>query len=305
MARALDDFDPAYGMPVACAPSVRRVTCDNSGPMTGPGTNTYLVGDGPLVVVDPGPDDGAHVAAVAAAVAGAPVEAVVVTHLHRDHTGGAKALAARLRAPLIACDPALRRRPLVEGLGVDMDFVPDAVVGDGARLTAGDTMLDVVFTPGHGSDHICLGVTARDGRCLLSGDHVMGWSTSVVAPPYGHMGDFMASLRRLLERPEVPFLPGHGDVVPAPHAHMRALLNHRQAREGIILDRIQDGFADLPAIARASYPELDARLLAAAELSTLAHVEHLEEQGLVRRDADGHISRAKAHPANVGSPDAL
>ena len=291
MVRLPDGFDPAYGTPVACGSSVRRVTCDNPGPMTGPGTNTYLVGEGRLVVVDPGPDDEGHVAAVVAAAAGAPVEAIMVTHLHRDHSGSAKALARRLRAPLVACDPALRRRPLVGGLGVDLDFVPDAVVGDGARLSAGDAELEVIFTPGHGSDHVCLEVTGPDGGSLLSGDHVMGWSTSVVAPPYGHMGDFLASLRRLLERPEMPFLPGHGDRLAAPHAHMRALLNHRQARENVILARIGDGIATLPEIARASYPELDLRLLGAAELSTLAHVEHLEEQGLVRRDARGTVCR--------------
>ena len=286
MPSARAEFDPAYGRLVTAADGVARITCENPGPMTGPGTNTYLVGDERVCVVDPGPDDAEHREAIRRAVDGRAVEAVLITHRHRDHCGGAEALARVLEAPLLAVDATQLRRPLPDGLGVDRNVTADRHVGDGAAIDLGTVGATVIFTPGHGSDHICVAIEAPGGRSLLSGDHVMGWSTSVIAPPYGHMGDYLASLRRLLDQPEVLFLPGHGAPITAPHAHMRAVLNHRLVREDIILEQVRKDRSEVSDIADAAYPGLDPQMRPAAMLSTLAHVEHLEERGLVERSGE-------------------
>ncbi len=284
MSRAAEDFDPAYGRAVAIAPGLRRVTCDNGGRMTGPGTNTYIVGHDRVAIVDPGPSHDDHGAALLDAVSDETVEAVLVTHIHRDHSEGATALARHLGAPIVACDPALRRRMPGEGFGIDVDFSADRHMVDDEVLALGGASLKAVFTPGHGSDHMSFHVETDGRSALLSGDHLMGWSTTVIAPPYGHMGDFLASVRRMLRMDEMPLYPGHGAPLTSPHAHMRALLNHRQGRESMILARVRDGHRTLPDITRASYPELGEAMLQVAQYSALAHLEHLAERQLVTVD---------------------
>ncbi len=284
MSRAAEDFDPAYGRAVSVAPGLRRVTCRNGGHMTGPGTNTYIVGHGRVAIVDPGPTNAEHGAALLDSVCDETVDAVLVTHIHRDHSESAAALARRLDAPIVACDPALRRRVPGEGFGIDVDFSADRHLTDGEVVTLGEATLKAVFTPGHGSDHMSFEVESDGGPALLSGDHLMGWSTTVIAPPYGHMGDFLASVRRMLQMDEMPLYPGHGAPLTSPHPHMRALLNHRQGRESMILARVRDGRRTLPEITRASYPELDEAMLKVAQYSALAHLEHLTEQGLITVD---------------------
>lgn len=278
-------FAPRHGEVVQLGPALRRVTCANTGAMTGTGTNTYLVGRGTVAVIDPGPHDPDHADLIVRELAGEAVSGVLVTHLHKDHSSGAAALAHRLDAPRIAADPMLRRRDPAGSLGFDDAFTADVHIADEHEIGLGRARLRALFTPGHASDHLCFEIAREEGdTVLLSGDHVMAWTTTVVAPPYGHMGDFLASLRGLLARPELTFLPGHGGPVARAHAHMRALLKHRMAREARVADAVRDGASDVARITRRAYPELAPRMLPVAKYSTRAHLEHLMEQGVVSRD---------------------
>ena len=276
------DFDPAYGVAEPVSGLLRRVVCRNPGPFTFTGTNSYIVGHGEVAIVDPGPDDDAHFDALIAAVAGETVSHIVVTHSHHDHSSLAPRLKDRTGAPVYGSGQA----PAVEansGEGLDaafdLAFRPDEVLRHGDVIAGETWSLQALHTPGHTSDHLVLALE-QDGA-LLSGDHVMAWSTSVVAPPDGHMGDYMASLRLLLGRREEAYWPGHGGPSRTPQRLVRALIAHRQMREASILERIRQGDRTVTDVVKAVYRDVDPRLHGAAALSTLAHVEHLIAQGKV------------------------
>lgn len=279
-------FEPRWGEAVPVAPRVRRLTAENPGPFTFHGTNSYLVGDGGSVaVIDPGPADPRQCAALLAAIGGARLSHILVTHTHRDHSPGAAALAKATGAPVLAAGPHRPARPPRPDetarldAGGDTEFVPDAVLADGAIVEGEGFALTAVATPGHTGNHLAFALDG--GEVLFSGDHVMAWSTSIVAPPDGAMADYMASLARLPARPERRYLPGHGGPVEDAGAYVAALAAHRRGREQAILARLQAGDTTIPAIVQAVYVGLDPALAGAAGLSVLAHLEDLAARGVV------------------------
>ena len=231
-------FDPRHGERVAVSPLVARVTANNPGPFTFHGTNTWLVGTSELAVIDPGPDDPAHVAAILAAVGSARVTAILVTHTHRDHSPAAAALQVATGAPIWGEGPHRPARPLDLGEINPMDassqgaFRHDRVLGDGDVVSGPDWTLEAIATPGHTANHLCFALAEE--KTLFTGDHVMAWSTSIVAPPDGAMVDYMASLRRLMARDDRLLLPAHGAGIGEPLAFLRGLEAHRLGREAAV-----------------------------------------------------------------------
>lgn len=279
------NFDPAHGALVALAPGVRRMTAPNPSPFTFHGTNTYVVGRGAVAVIDPGPDDERHIAALLGALGGERVAAILVTHSHRDHSPGARLLAAATGAPVHAEGPHRPARPLAgdasaaTDAGGDLAFRPDVLLPDGAVLEGDGYALEAVATPGHAANHLAFALAGTP--LLFSGDHVMAWATTVIAPPDGSMADYMASLDRLAARPETAYLPGHGGPVADAPAFVRALKAHRKIRERAILERLRQGDRTVAAIVAAIYRDTPAALHAAAGLSVFAHIEDLVGRGLV------------------------
>lgn len=287
----------AYGEAAEMVPGVRRLVANNPGPFTFKGTNTYLVGQKTLTVIDPGPADGAHLAAILEAANGRPIATIVITHTHKDHVEGLAALQAATGAKSAGFG---RTAPLISGGNdptptgsefVFPDFAPDIVIRHGERIEDIDHALVALHTPGHAPDHLCFALEGFPAAALFSGDHVMAWNTSVVAPPEGHMAAYLASLELLIGRSETVYLPGHGGRLADPQRMVRAFLLHRRWREQAILAAIRSGHDGSPTAVGTSttirkivpvvYPELDAHLLTAATLSVQAHVEHLMERGLV------------------------
>ena len=270
------------------APGVRRMLADNPGPFTFKGTVSYIVGRGKVAIIDPGPADERHVAALLDAVRGETVTHILITHTHRDHSPAAVQVKAATGAITLAEGPHRPARPLFVGetarldTGGDIAFAPDRRLAHRDIIEGGNFALEAVGTPGHTANHMAFAL--KGTGILFSGDHVMGWSTSMVAPPDGAMSDYMASLRRLRARPETIYLPGHGDVIRDAPDYVEALIRHRLGREASILARLAKGDADIAALVRAIYPGLDARLTAAAALSVLAHLEDLVARSLVASD---------------------
>lgn len=299
-------FDPAHGQAVTVAPGVRRVTVNNPGPFTFHGTNSYIVGEGSVMVIDPGPEDEAHFEALMAALEGQTVSHIAVTHTHRDHAPLARRLKAATGALIVAEGPHRAARPLHEGEvnpfaeSSDMDFVPDIALADGDMVTGEGFALTAILTPGHTANHAAFalsGTTFGEG-VLFSGDHVMAWATSIVAPPDGSMAAYMASLDRLMARTEDRlYLPGHGGPVSDPAPFLRGLKAHRRMRERAILERIRTGDRAIADMVRSIYATTDPRLHGAAALSVLAHLEDLVGQGLVVTDGPVALS-AQYRPAD-------
>jgi glyoxylase-like metal-dependent hydrolase (beta-lactamase superfamily II) len=292
------EFAPVPGRAERISSLVRRIVCNNPGPFTFTGTNSYIIGSGEVAVVDPGPDDDEHWAALTTALAGETVAHILVTHTHRDHSPLARRLKELTGAPTLAFGPhgggqAARARsvggPPLDASG-DLDFVPDIALADGAVVKGRGYTVTAVFTPGHTANHMAFRLAEE--RALFSGDHVMSWATSVIAPPDGHMGQYMASLRRLLDGSDRLYWPGHGPARAEPRALVRAILAHRQMREAAVLERIRAGDRTIPAIVARIYAAVDPRLHGAAALSTLAHVEHLVEQGRVATDGEPGLDSA-------------
>lgn len=266
-------------------PGVRRVMCDNPGPFTFKGTMSYIVGRGKVAIIDPGPDDERHVKALLDAVRGETVTHIVVTHTHRDHSPAVPAIKAATGATVYAEGPHRAARPLHIGeihpldSSGDRDFKPDIAVADGDVIEGDGWALESVATPGHTANHMAFALKDRD--ILFAGDHVMGWSTSIVAPPDGAMSDYMGSLSKVAERSEQLYFPGHGPAIPDAVRFVAYYRLHRKAREDSILHWLAKGETDIPTIARASYIGIDPRLLKAAGLSVLAHLEDLVARGIV------------------------
>ncbi len=274
-------LDPATGIAEPVAPSLVRVLAPNPSPYTFTGTMSYVLGERRVAVIDPGPDDPRHLAALAGAIGGRPVEVILVTHNHRDHSPAARPLAAHTGAPIVGA-ASLRPAALDGGddPAFDRDHAPDRVLADGDRVAGDGWTLEAVATPGHTSNHLCFAWAGGDA--LFSGDHVMGWSTSVVIPPDGDMGDYMASLAKLTQRMEATYWPGHGPAVTDPQRLLRGMIGHRRQRERQLLRALAAGPLDVPSLVAASYKGLDERLVPAAQLSVLAHLRDLERRGSVR-----------------------
>lgn len=271
-------------------PGVRRVLCNNPSPFTFTGTVSYIVGHGKVAIIDPGPDDEAHAKALLDAVRGETVTHIIVTHTHRDHSPNTPRIKAATGAPVYAEGVHRASRPYYDSekmsteSGADRDFKPDIEVRDGDVIAGDGWTLEAVATPGHTANHMAFAWPER--KILFVGDHVMGWSTSIVAPPDGSMIDYMASLHRLAARDEHLYFSGHGPEIPDAQKFVRFLIRHRQAREASILHRLAKGEADIPTIVRASYIGIDPRLTGAAGYSVLAHLEDLVARGVVATDGD-------------------
>jgi glyoxylase-like metal-dependent hydrolase (beta-lactamase superfamily II) len=269
-------------------PGVRRVMADNPGPFTFKGTLSYVVGRGKVAIIDPGPADERHIAALLNAVRNETVTHIFVTHTHRDHSPAVPAIKAATGATVYAEGPHRAARPLhigehnpLEGSG-DRDFKPDIMLKDGEVVTGDGWSIEAVTTPGHTANHMAFAF--KDKNVLFAGDHVMGWATSIVAPPDGAMSDYMASLHKLTKRPEQIYFPGHGPAISDASRFVNYYILHRKAREDSILHRLGKGATDIPTIVRASYIGIDPRLINAAGLSVLAHLEDMVTRGLVETD---------------------
>lgn len=274
-----------YGLAEAVAPGVRRLLAANPSPFTEKGTQTYLVGEGEVAVIDPGPDLPEHVEAILAATAGERIAAILCTHTHRDHSPASRPLAAASGAPIVGCAPlAIEDDGPRADAAFDFDYAPGRILADGERLDGNGWSLEAVATPGHTSNHLCFALAGTG--VLFTGDHVMGWSTTVVSPPDGDMTLYMHSLDRLLARDDRVYLPAHGPAVDKPQAHVRALIGHRRMRERQILGQLEAGEGRIPAMVAALYREIDPRLHPAAGRSVLAHLVDLERRGLVRAEGE-------------------
>ncbi|MEA3043620.1 MAG: hypothetical protein QOH47_1458 [Sphingomonadales bacterium] len=267
------------------APGVRRLLAPNPSPFTYTGTQTYLVGEGEVAVIDPGPDLAPHVDAILDATQGERIAAILATHTHRDHSPASRPLAAASGAPIVGCAPlALEDDGPRADAAFDFDYAPDRILADGEALEGQGWTLRAVATPGHTSNHLCF---ALDGTGLLfTGDHVMGWSTTVVSPPDGDMSLYMQSLDRLLARDDHAYHPAHGPAVGNPHAHVRSLVAHRRMRERQILAFLAGGEGRIPVMVEAMYQAIDPRLHPAAGRSVLAHLVDLERRGLVKAEGE-------------------
>lgn len=285
-------FDREFSAPAeACAtlsPLVRRVVAGNPGPFTFKGTCSYIIGRGKVAVIDPGPDLPEHVEALLAAVRHESVTHIVVSHTHRDHSPAARALKAATGAPIVGCGPHRTARPLGAGDAArleasgDRDHAPDMELFEGDAVAGPGWTLQALATPGHMANHLCFALPEE--TALFSADHVMAWSTTVVAPPWGSMRDYMASLEKLKGRDERIYWPGHGGPVRDPPRFVRALLHHRRQREASILGRLAAGDRTIPAVVGAIYQGLSPALRGAAGLSVFAHLEDLVSRGVVETD---------------------
>ncbi|MBN8818871.1 MAG: MBL fold metallo-hydrolase [Sphingomonas sp.] len=277
-------LDTGIAMPLSAL--VRRILAPNPSPFTYQGTQSYLVGETDLAVIDPGPADERHIAALMAAIAGRPVLAILCTHTHRDHSPATRPLTALTGAPIIGCAPlALDDDGPRADAAFDADYVPDRVLGDGERVTGTGWTLTAVATPGHTSNHLCFAL--EEEGALFTGDHVMGWSTSVVSPPDGDMTAYLKSLDLLVQRTDRIYYPAHGDAITEPRRFARGMLGHRKMREGQILRYLdRNGPSLIADMVATMYVGLDPRLHGAAGRSVLAHLLDLEGRALVSGQGD-------------------
>jgi glyoxylase-like metal-dependent hydrolase (beta-lactamase superfamily II) len=275
----------AYGRLEARSPLVRRLLARNPSPFTYTGTGTFVVGQGRVAVIDPGPDDPAHIRALIDALAGETVSHIVITHTHMDHSPAAPALKAATGAQIVGCAPLVLSDdgPRADA-GFDASYAPDTVLADGDSIEGPGWTLTAVHTPGHTSNHLCYALVEE--KALFTGDHVMGWSTTVVAPPDGDMADYMASLEKLMTRDDAIYHPTHGEPVTDPQRFVKHLLGHRRQRETQVLRAIGEGLVTIPQMVSAMYAMVDKRLHPAAGRSVLAHLIDLERRGKVTREGE-------------------
>jgi glyoxylase-like metal-dependent hydrolase (beta-lactamase superfamily II) len=266
-------------------PLIRRVLAPNPSPFTYTGTQTYIVGTGEVAVIDPGPDEADHIAALLRAVDGEKVTAIMCTHTHRDHSPASRALQAATGAPIIGCAPlVLTDEGPRSDAAFDVSYAPDRVLADGQTITGPGWTLVAVATPGHTSNHLCFALP--EAEALFTGDHVMGWSTSVVSPPDGDMQDYMASLDKLMARSDRIYYPAHGDAVEQPQRFVRHMAGHRPAASGSGFRGFCDGPHTIPDMVARMYRGLDRKLIGAAGRSVQAHLIDLGRRDLVWQDGD-------------------
>jgi glyoxylase-like metal-dependent hydrolase (beta-lactamase superfamily II) len=259
---------------------VRRVLAGNPSAFTYTGTQTYLVGNGAVAVIDPGPADPDHIAGILKATAGERIVAIVCTHTHRDHSPAAAPLKAATGAEVVGCAPlSLDDDGPRADAAFDTTYTPDRVLTEGERLSGPDWTLEAVATPGHTSNHLCFELIEE--RALFTGDHVMGWSTTVVSPPDGDMAHYMRSLEKLLSRTDTVYYPAHGEPVTKPQQFVRGLAGHRKQRERQILKLLGEGIGDITTMVPKMYAGIDERLYGAAGRSVLAHLIDLRDRGMV------------------------
>ena len=271
---------------IAYEPLVARVLATNPSPFTYTGTQTHIVGIEDVAVIDPGPADPAHIDAIVRAIAGRPVVAIVITHTHNAHSPGSRPLKARTGAPIIGCAPLVLEEigPRADA-SFDKDYAPDRVLKDGESVSGTGWTLTAVATPGHTSNHLCYAL--EQTGALFTGDHVMGWSTTVVMPPDGDMTAFMASLNMLQHREDKRYYPAHGEPIDNPRQLVRGHLGHRRQREAQILRVLGEGISAIPDMVERMYVGVDRRLYGAAGGSVKAHLIDLAGRGLVVADGDG------------------
>lgn len=274
------------------APGVRRLVCNNPGPFTFRGTNTYLIGRGEVAVLDPGPEDAAHLAAILRATAGERITRILVSHTHRDHSPGVAALQAATGAPSFGFGPHLTP-PDQGGEGGDHAFTPNVTLPDGGVIEGDEWRATALHTPGHCANHLCFALERAHDALLFSADHVMSWSTTVVSPPDGDMAAYMSSLAKIASREARLYLPGHGPPLPDPAPFVAALAAHRLEREAKVLDALRTArratAADL--VPPVYGPTLDPKLTPAAARSLLAHLIKLAAEGEAVRDGDWFETR--------------
>lgn len=289
------DHSPAYGEAVQVAPLVQRVTAANPSPFTFAGTGTYIVGRRRVAVIDPGPEDSAHVEALLGALAGRTLTHICITHTHSDHSPAARALAEATGAPTLGFGPHppadLRPGDGAEGSALqeepgDWEFTPDGVLAHGDVVAGDGWTLECLHTPGHISNHLCFALPEE--RAVFTGDHVMGWSSTIIPPPDGNLGDYLASLELLIARGDRDriYWPTHGPPIATPNRYAQALLAHRHRRSDQIIARLRSGPATIPGLVADIYTTTPRALHPAAERSVLAHLIHLAEQGSVTADED-------------------
>ncbi|WP_373235457.1 MBL fold metallo-hydrolase [Cohaesibacter celericrescens] len=278
-------FMPNYGQAVVLAPGVRRVTCNNPGPFTFHGTNSYIIGEGKVAILDPGPADKAHIEALLQATKGETISHILISHTHSDHSPGAELLQQRCGAAIYAEGPHRPARTLHLGeinpldASADSKLEIDHFLKNGERIEGEGWALDVLHTPGHTANHLSFALP--DGSGLFSADHVMAWSTSIVAPPDGSMADYMASLKALMKRKDAVYWPGHGGIVKEPESFLLGLRAHREMREAALIDRLDAGDETIAQMVAIVYKDVDRSLHGAASLSMFAQIEYLVARGFV------------------------
>lgn len=280
------DFKP--GLPDRVLPDVRRVIADNAGPFTYTGTGTYIIGKGEVAVIDPGPKRDAHLEALLSALEGECVTHILITHTHSDHCGLAKKFAAAAGAPLygFGAHPVREKKFDAPDLdeGADRSYTPDIFMKDGDVIEGSGWRLEAVHTPGHLSNHLCFALPEQ--KALFTGDHMMGWATTVVAPPDGDMTAYMESLDKLLARDDEIYFPTHGAPIQNPRRFTRAVKTHRLMRDAQIIDQIKQGRTRIKEIVPVMYADVDPRLHKAAALNVFAHLIRLTSLGLVECDGE-------------------
>ena len=276
-----------YGSIAQLAPGIRRVIANNPGPFTFHGTGTYILGTGNVAVIDPGPDNLEHIEAILAGLEGETISHILVTHTHTDHSPGCRPLQAQTGAPTYAFGPHGAGK-LEEGVqveeGGDMDFTPDHLIKHGDIIQGGDWTVECVYTPGHTSNHMCFAL--QEQKALFTGDHVMGWSTSIISPPDGDMAAYMRSLELLLERDDAVYWPTHGPSIVDPKAHVRAFIAHRLEREDQILKCIDEGTHLIREMVPLMYRDTPEFMYPAAARSVLAAMENLLQKNKVVADGN-------------------
>ena len=277
------DLEFRYGEAVRVSPRVRRLIAENPGPFTYLGTGVYIIGEGEVAVIDPGPMIEQHFEALKNALKGERITHVLVTHSHMDHSPLAHPLAkwAGCQVFGIGAGSPTESEVRMEA-GDDLRFKPDITVKDGDVFTGPDWTVEAITTPGHTSNHVCYAL--KEENALFSGDHVMGWSTTVISPPDGHMGDYFASLQKVKARGFSTIWPTHGPPVTNVPPFIDAYITHRKAREQMILERLKAGDTLIPDMVKVIYKDVDKRLHPAACHSVLAHIIHLVETGKVSAD---------------------
>lgn len=288
------DLEFKYGEAVRVSPRVRRLIAENPGPFTYLGTGVYIIGEGEVTVIDPGPMIEQHFEALKSALEGERITHVLVTHSHMDHSPLAHPLAKWAGCQVYAAGAAIPTESEVRmEAGDDLRFKPDITVKDGDIFTGPNWTVEAITTPGHTSNHVCYAL--REENALFSGDHVMGWSTTVISPPDGHMGDYFASLEKIRKRGFSTIWPTHGPPVTNVAPFLDSYIAHRKAREQAILERLRAGDTLIPDMVKVIYKDVDKRLHPAACHSVLAHIIHLVETGKV--SADGPFNLAtQYHP---------
>lgn len=279
------DFDISYGVPETVDRGINRITARNAKDYTWKGTNTYLIGETELAILDPGPACDSHIEAVIKAIDDRPVVGIFVTHNHDDHSAAAPAFAKAIGAPIYGAAPVPASVAKQTAEDVDQSYKPDHVLADGDRVETAEWCLRARLTPGHFPNHLCYALGEKG--TLFSGDHVMGWQTTVISPPLGCLVDYIASLEQLLDEAYARYLPGHGPAITDPDRYVRQLIAHRHARTAQVRDCVERGIEEPAKIVAELYDDLSARLRQAAAQSVRAHLDFLAKRECARQGSDG------------------